>query len=185
MDVTELICPSCADNTRVSLPADWDKLVEQGEMIPIIGCGGPFHYANVYNWQWLASTYKLQSETYGYNLKFLATGADEGDNHFEARQQLAAYIDWNQTAAVQELAELREEFSWKPWAVDKPFVNRRRVLEEIVDVHHFTGNILVGMGVTDEEFDKAYQKKQQKNRERKASGTYSAKKGGLAEGSDL
>jgi dimeric dUTPase (all-alpha-NTP-PPase superfamily) len=94
-------------------------------------------------------------------------------------------LNWNCTAAVQELAEVREEFSWKPWATDSPFVNRDRVRDEIIDVLHFLGNMLTVIGVNDEELAEAYQKKQQKNRERAASGTYSARKGGLAEGSDI
>lgn len=133
-------------------------------------------------WKWLESTFKLQTETYDYPLKWFADGLELGAS--AVIKQLAAYISWNQTAAVQELAELREEFSWKPWATDEPFVNRERVIDEIVDVHHFTGNILVGIGCTDEEYEAAYQRKQQKNRERAASGSYSAKKGGLAHGSD-
>lgn len=128
-------------------------------------------------WEWLASTKELQEKTYGYDLKQLQEEYNEG--------ALAEYIDKFQVAAVQELAELREEFSWKPWAVDEPFVNRDRILEEAVDVLHFMGNILTGIGVTDSQFWAAYRRKQQKNRERQASGTYSAQKGGLAEGSDV
>jgi dimeric dUTPase (all-alpha-NTP-PPase superfamily) len=97
---------------------------------------------------------------------------------------MAHYLDWNQTAAVQELAEVREEFSWKPWATDQPFVNRERVRDEIIDVLHFLGNMLTAMGVTDEELALYYQHKQDINRQRAASGTYSAIKGGLAQGSD-
>jgi dimeric dUTPase (all-alpha-NTP-PPase superfamily) len=88
------------------------------------------------------------------------------------------------TAVVQELAELREEFSWKPWATDKPFANRERILEEAVDAAHFLGNILIGLGISDNEWEQAYRQKQEMNRRRAASGTYSAKKGGLAMGSD-
>jgi dimeric dUTPase (all-alpha-NTP-PPase superfamily) len=98
---------------------------------------------------------------------------------------MAEYLNWNCTAAVQELAEVREEFSWKPWAKDEPFVNRERVRDEIIDALHFLGNMLTVMGVTDEELAEAYQRKQEINRQRAASGTYSAKKGGLSEGSDV
>lgn len=135
------------------------------------------------DWKWLESTRKLQTETYHYDLDWLAFGSEPGAT--AVTKELAAYIFWNVFSAQQELAEAAVEFSWKPWAVDQPFVNRERILDEIVDVHHFTGNILVGMGVTDEEFEAAYQRKQQKNRDRVASGSYSAKKGGLGEGSDI
>lgn len=131
-------------------------------------------------WRWLSSTYELQTETYGYDLKGLRQAELDGDAGL-----LASYINWNQTAAVQELAELREEFSWKPWAVDEQFVNKQRIIEESVDVLHFIGNIMVGLGVTDDEFWAHYRSKQRKNIVRQASGTYSAKKGGLALGSEL
>jgi hypothetical protein len=134
------------------------------------------------DWKWLSSTYELQSEVYEYPLTWFSQGLRLGS--VAVMKELAAYIDWNITAAGQELAEARIEFSWKPWAVDAAFVNRRRIIEELVDVNHFIGNILVAMGVSDEEYAKIYQEKQQKNRDRAASGTYSAKKGGLGEGSD-
>ena len=76
------------------------------------------------------------------------------------------------------------EYSWKHWATDAPFVERQRVLEEAVDAGHFLANILVAIGVTDEEWEEAYQAKQERNRERMRSKTYSARKGGLGEGSD-
>ena len=136
------------------------------------------------DWKWLASTWYLQKGTYEYPLDTLKKGAEEGEPP-QYTGPLAQYIFWNLFAAQQELAEVAVEFSWKPWAVDLPFVNRQRILEEIVDANHFLGNILVGMGVTDKEYEEAYQQKQTKNRVRAGSGTYSAKKGGLGEGSDV
>lgn len=130
------------------------------------------HAAN--EWFWLDSTEVLQTETYGYDFEAMAEDVGE----------LAHYIEWNVFAAFQELAEASVEFSWKPWAVDKPFVNRARILAEMVDVCHFVGNILVGLGVTDEEWADEYKKKQDLNRRRASSGSYSAQKGGLGEGSD-
>lgn len=127
-------------------------------------------------WKWLESTDQLQRETYGYGNMYVVAK--------ENPEVLCEYLDWNQTAAVQELAELREEFSWKPWAMDQPFVNRDRILKEAVDVAHFLGNILTAIGVTDEQWEAAYQEKQEINRQRAASGTYSAIKGGISQGSD-
>lgn len=72
---------------------------------------------------------------------------------------------------------MAREFSWKHWATDQ-YVNRERILDEIVDVHHFTGGMLVALGVDDDEYEAAYQAKQQVNRERMASGTYTARKDG-------
>lgn len=127
-------------------------------------------------WRWLESTKRLQEYTYGY---FFHEGDDQ-----KFPRTVSEYLNWNQIAAVQELAEVREEFSWKPWATDPPFVNRIRVMNEIVDVLHFLGNMLVAVNVTDEQLEVAYKAKQNLNRSRFESGTYSAKKGGLAEGSD-
>jgi len=133
-------------------------------------------------WRWLKSTKEMQSQIYGYPLEAYEMAA-RGDIVLGVKQ-LTEYLNWNQTAAVQEMAEVREEFSWKPWATDAPFVNRDRIIDEIVDVNHFNGNILTALGCTDEEYEYRYQRKQQINRERALSGNYSAKKGGLAEGSD-
>ena len=125
-------------------------------------------------WRWLESTRELQEGTYGY---------DHGAMR-EDLALLAKHLDWNQTAAVQELAELREEFSWKPWATDEPFVNRDRIISEAVDIGHFIGNILVAVGCNDDEYEEAYRRKQAINRARAESGNYSARKGHISEGSD-
>jgi len=136
------------------------------------------------DWRWLESTAELQEKTYEYPLKNMARGAEEGAPPQYAGP-LAKYIMWNSFAATQELAEMNVEYSWKPWATDLPFINRQRILDEIIDVEHFLGNILVGMGVTDDEHEAAYKAKQDKNRRREASGVYSARKGGLGEGSEV
>lgn len=125
-------------------------------------------------WRWLESTRRLQTETYGYDLVLLASSPEE----------FCKYASWNLLALYQEAGELGVEFAWKPWAVDEPFFNRERILEEMVDIGHFAGNLLVAMGVTDEEYVNAYRAKQFKNQRRAASGTYSARKGSLGEGSE-
>jgi dimeric dUTPase (all-alpha-NTP-PPase superfamily) len=125
-------------------------------------------------WKWLESTRTLQEEVYDYDFQWMR-------DHEIA---LTQYIQWNIFAAYQELAETAVEFSWKPWATDRPFVNRNRVRDELIDAMHFIGNILVGIGVTDSELEDHYQVKQERNRRRAASGNYSAKKGLLGEGSD-
>jgi hypothetical protein len=62
------------------------------------------------------------------------------------------------------------EFSWKPWSRGLPFVNRRRVIEEVVDVLHFLANVLVALGVTDDELEDEYRAKQEVNRQRQRDG---------------
>ena len=123
-------------------------------------------------WRWLASTEALQREAFGLTPPDDAAG-------------VAATLKDNLLAATIELAETSVEFSWKYWAVDAPFFNRERIVEELVDVNHFVANMLVAMRVTDEEWEAAYQAKQEKNRRRMASGEYSARKGGLGEGSEV
>lgn len=129
--------------------------------------------ATVLSWRWLESTFELQTKVFDYTLPVLDPAA------------LAKYLEWNLLAAYQELGEIGVEFSWKPWAVDEPFANRERVRDEIVDVMHFLGNMLVAMGVDDEELEEAYKQKQAKNKRRHDSGTYSARKGSLGEGSEV
>lgn len=53
-------------------------------------------------------------------------------------------------------------------------MNRQRVLEELVDVGHFLANMLVAIGVTDEEWEAAYRQKQDENRRRQATGYVAA-----------
>lgn len=123
-------------------------------------------------WKWLESTAALQREAFGLD----PTPRDPAE--------VAGTLKENILAAFVELAETSVEFSWKYWAVDAPFFNRERIIGELVDVNHFVANMLVAVGCTDEEWEKAYQAKQEKNRRRMASGTYSAQKGGLGEGSE-
>lgn len=111
-------------------------------------------------WKWLESTKELQEKSFGFTLPL-----DEGD-------ALADYVTWNHSALVQEAGEMLAEFGWKPWAVNRGWVNRQLALKEAVDVGHFLANILAAIGVTDEEWEAAYQAKQQVNRDRMASGTY-------------
>lgn len=117
-------------------------------------------------WKWLESTEALQREVYGFDWDVIGRDADTisqslRDNCF--------------AAAVELLGEVPREFSWKYWAHDKPFVNRDRLIGEIVDVGHFIANMLVAVGCTDEEWEDAYQEKQRVNRQRQLDG-YSAKK---------
>lgn len=69
-----------------------------------------------------------------------------------------------------ELAETSREFSWKSWARDLPFFRRDHVLHELVDVVHFVANMLTAMGVTDDEWERAYRDKQLVNRQRQLDG---------------
>lgn len=123
-------------------------------------------------WRWLVSTVELQRDYF------------DQDPTGRSTEEVAASIKDNSFALIVELAEMSVEYSWKHWATDPPFVNRERVLKEAVDAGHFLANILVANGITDEEYEAAYQAKQEINRERMRSKRYSAVKGGLGDGSD-
>jgi dUTPase len=127
------------------------------------------------DWRWLQSTAELQEQTYGYPVQ-------EFPGH---PAQAAKYLQWNTFAIYNELAELAYEFSWKPWATDGDFVNSERIVAEVVDIMHFLGNILTAVGIDDKDFWYQYRMKQRTNRIRAESGSYSAQKGGVGEGSDV
>lgn len=115
---------------------------------------------------WLLTTRELQAKSYGTDVSTLR-GAE-----------LSHYVRYNVLAAMHELlAEGLGEFDWKPW-VDSElgFLNRDAFVNEMVDVLHFVANLLVAAGCSDEELSLRYKKKQQKNRERMASGGYEAVK---------
>jgi len=117
-------------------------------------------------WRWLESTEALQREAFRSPVD--AIRADDA--------LVAQSLKENVLAAVIELGEVTREFSWKPWAHDGPFVNRERVIEELVDVAHFIGNMLVNLDAGDDEWEREYQQKQRTNRRRQIVG-YSARKG--------
>jgi dimeric dUTPase (all-alpha-NTP-PPase superfamily) len=131
------------------------------------------HVDEVVGWRWLASQRRLQEQTFGVDFKKMSTA------------DAARYLTWNTFAAFVEVAEVQVEFSWAPWAQDEPFVNRDRVRDEVIDALHFLGNMLVAVGVTDEELARAYQDKDSVIRSRQASGSYSKQKGSLGEGSEV
>lgn len=127
------------------------------------------------DWRWLDSTVSLQRDYFRFDWETLG----------RTPELVAASLKDNSFAILVELAEGSVEYSWKHWARDEPFVNRERVLAELVDVGHFVANMLVALDVNDDEWQAAYMEKQEKNRRRMRSGTYSAKKGELGEGSDV
>lgn len=111
-------------------------------------------------WRWLESTEDLQREAFGHDWEAIGrTPANQ-----------AASLRDNLFASLIELAETAREFSWKSWATDEPFINRRRVINELVDVMHFVANMLVTLNVDDDGWAEAYQAKQQENRDRQQSG---------------
>lgn len=120
--------------------------------------------ANAVRWRWLRSTVDLQGDAFGE--EFPKTGED-----------LGAWVRTNVTALIAELGEALKEIGWKTWSTGQGYVNRPAFLGEIVDAGHFLANLLVAVGVTDDEWEAAYQRKQQVNRDRQATtGGYDARK---------
>lgn len=115
---------------------------------------------------WLSATRELQETAFQTDFSRFST--DPADP--EALRRLIEYISWNTKAATHELVELDGETSWKPWQHDEPYVRRREVIKEAVDVLHFVANILCGVGCTDEELSGIYAGKMLVNRERQARG---------------
>ena len=112
------------------------------------------------HWRWLASTRRLQEEA--YHVDFTALARDPDD--------LADSIVMNHTALVVELGEFMNEVGWKDWATPRGWINRDAAVGELVDVAHFLANILVRLGVDDDEWESRYQSKQAVNRARQTRG---------------
>lgn len=115
---------------------------------------------------WLLETARLQREVYGVDyVVFLSDAPDD-------LRKLIEYMRWNMLAIDDELAEMRQGVSWKPWQHDEPYVDRQEVISEAVDVLHFVGNILAAVGCTDDDLNAAYLAKMEKNRARQSGGYY-------------
>jgi dUTPase len=121
--------------------------------------GPAFGKKNHKPWRWIESTKELQTEAYGAD-----PGALIGD-------AWADFVTWNCAALLCEVGEFMREVGWKPWAINRGWMSDK-ALEELVDVGHFLGNLLAALHVTDEQWEAAYRRKQQKNRDRMASQTY-------------
>jgi hypothetical protein len=116
--------------------------------------------AKLSRWRWLESTKRLQEESYGYAFEPMRKNI----------RSLCDYLTHMSLAAFSELAEVLYEFEWKRWTTDKAWVDRDNVVDELIDVVHFVGNMAVALGVSDEEWQRRYMAKQDKNRRRMAEG---------------
>lgn len=114
--------------------------------------------------EWLARTKDLQKNVYKIDYDAMTGDAPEKINN------LIEYIRWNMLAIDDELAEMRQPLSWKPWQMDEPYADREEVIKEAVDVLHFVANIIVACGGTDAELNHFYLQKMEKNRKRQAVG---------------
>ena len=113
---------------------------------------------------WLRRTEELQKDVYFINYEEM-----EGDKPQNIRK-LVEYMRWNMLAIDDELAEMRQAISWKPWQHDDPYLDRDELVKEAVDVLHFVANIICAAGATDDELDEIYLAKMEKNRARQRDG---------------
>ena len=113
---------------------------------------------------WLRRTRELQKDVYFINYEEM-----EGDKPQNIRS-LVEYMRWNMLAIDDELAEMRQAISWKPWQHDAPYADREEVIKEAVDVLHFVANIIVAAGGTDEMLDNFYLEKMERNKQRQLDG---------------
>jgi len=114
--------------------------------------------------RWLKETRNLQETVYFINYEEM-----DGDKPQNIRK-FVEYLRWNMLAVDDELAEMRQAISWKPWQHDQPYADREEVIKEAVDVLHFVANIIVAAGGTDDELNKFYLEKMEKNRQRQLKG---------------
>lgn len=115
-------------------------------------------------WKWLESTKHLQRESFGVDYTTL-TG-----------EKLAEYLVHNGFALVAELAEAFQEIQWKNWAHNRGVLNRDAMAGELVDTAHFLANAAVAIGIDDDEWERLYREKQERNKVRQSSATgYDAK----------
>ena len=119
--------------------------------------------AELFN-EWLTRTRMLQENVYGMDYtKYEGSDPDSINNLIE-------YMRWNMLAIDDELAEMRQAISWKPWQHDEPYADKEEIIKEAVDVLHFVANIICAAGGTDEVLDKYYVEKMEKNKQRQLNG---------------
>lgn len=112
-------------------------------------------------WRWLESTRDLQVNSFGLDPSRLKSSPE----------YLADYITTNHSALIIELSEFMAEVQWKPWAKNRGTVlSRTLALKELVDAGHFLANLAIALGITDDEWESAYQAKQEINVRRQAKG---------------
>lgn len=85
---------------------------------------------------------------------------------------LSEYVRWNALALIKEVGEALDHVSWKPWTVDSGWLERHEYVGELVDVMLFLMNMLVAVGVDDQEFNRAVALKQEIVRQRLLSDRY-------------
>lgn len=116
------------------------------------------------DWKWLESTRELQETHFGANFDLMQT----------IPTKRADYLTTQYAALTCELVEFMDEINWKPWMEDRrgEVPDRAAAVGELIDAAHFLANLACALGVTDEEWETLYKAKQERNRRRQESGSY-------------
>lgn len=112
------------------------------------------------SWAKIDSARRMQEEVYGYDFRTMRMNT----------RALCDYLTHMALAAFSELAEALYEFEWKRWTTDQAWVDRDRVIEELIDLDMFSDNMKAALGCSDEEYQRRYTAKQERNRQRMAEG---------------
>lgn len=108
----------------------------------------------------IESARRMQEEVYGYNFREMRKDL----------RRMCDYLTHMTLAAFSELNEALYEFEWKRWTTDEPWIDRDRVIDELIDLDMFSDNMKAALACSDEEYLRRYRAKQARNRERMASG---------------
>lgn len=107
--------------------------------------------------EWIEQQSTYQRQSYGLDLRKMTD------------EERLAYLDMNLKAAILEIAEAYEEFSWKPWA-QNTFLNRDAAVGEGIDVLFFMANYFSALGASSEELTEKYRRKMAINTARQTQG---------------
>lgn len=105
----------------------------------------------------LESQKALQERTFGHDFANMTT------------EERVAFIAWNAYALEDEIHEATDEIGWKPWATSK-HINRKEFVGEMVDALQFWMNMVLAVGVTEDEILERYKAKREVNVKRQMGG---------------
>lgn len=80
-----------------------------------------------------------------------------------------AFVSTHTLAAIVELSEFLQETPWKPWKKHQE-LNKKKAIEELVDVWHFVINLSLAMGLTPAGLFEMFQQKHAENNSRQDRG---------------
>jgi hypothetical protein len=158
-EVYERLAPTYGHATRKEPAVLWADVPEKSKALMIAVCrellnSEPDSLTSIFTRQ-----LELQRASFGIDLPL------------KSERDTVEFLDWNVTAMAQELAEMRDEFAWKPWAKDRyEWVNRDAVIKEGIDVLHFLVNVWLSLGADVEEILARYMGKADVNAKRQSAG---------------